>query len=449
MSGVPGELDLLVRGGIVVPMDGREPFEGDVRIRRGVLVEVGAATDSNRRPSRILDARGAAVLPGFVQAHVHLCQVLFRGLAEDRPLLSWLRERIWPLEAAHDERSLRASAELGLAELLRAGVTSVLDMGTVHHHDAVFDAMRRAGIRGLSGKSMIDVGDGLPRRFRESTRASLAESDRLCATWRGEGRGRLGYAYAPRFVLSCSERLLRGVAERSEATGARMHTHAAEHADERAEVRRVFGEDDVAVLRRFGVAGPRAVLAHGVQLRRDEMRAIARDGTGLVHCPSSNLKLASGVAKVRSLLRAGVRLGLGSDGAPCNNRLDVFAEMRAAALLAKVVSKRADALSAEEALALATRGGAEVLGLDAEVGTLEVGKRADVVVVDLSGPHCLPGGSPATRIVYSATPADVRHVLVDGEVVVARGELLTLDVERVRAEATAQVRKVVARAGLG
>jgi cytosine/adenosine deaminase-related metal-dependent hydrolase len=447
MNVVPGKLDLLVRGGTLMPMDGRAPFTGDLRVRDGVIIAVGDEA-SERRPARVLDARGAAVLPGFVQAHVHLCQVLFRGLAEDRPLLDWLRERIWPLEAAHDEKSLRASAELGLAELLRSGVTSVLDMGTVHHHDAVFDAMLRSGIRGLSGKSMVDLGDGMPKGFREKTRASLAESDRLRARWQGKGRGRLGYAYAPRFVLSCTEALLRGVAERSEASSALIHTHAAEHADEREEVRRAFGDDDVAVLRRFRIAGPRAVLAHGVQLRRDEMRALPRDGTGVVHCPSSNLKLASGVAKVRSLLRAGVRLGLGSDGAPCNNRLDIFAELRSAALLAKVSARRADALAAEDAVALATRGGAEVLGLAEQVGTLEVGKRADVVVVDLSDLHCLPGGSPATRLVYSATPADVRHVIADGAVVVERGELRTLDLERLRAEAPVQMKKVVARAGL-
>ncbi len=447
MTGVAGKLDLVVRGGTIVAMDGRAPFEGDLWVRGGAIVGVGEPP-ADRRPARVLDARGALVLPGFVQCHVHLCQVLFRGLAEDLPLMRWLRERIWPLEAAHDERSLRASAELGLAELLRSGVTTVLDMGTVHGQDAVFDAMERAGIRGLSGKSMVDRGDGMPKGFRETTRASLAESDRLRDTWHGAGGGRLGYAYAPRFVLTCSEALLRGVAERSAATSAWMHTHAAEHRDERVEVRRALGDDDVAILRRFGVTGPRAVLAHGVQLRRDEMDAMARDGTRVVHCPSANLKLASGIANVRAMRRAGVRVGLGSDGAPCNNALSIFHEMRGAGLLAKVAAKRADALPAEDVLAMATREGAEVLGLADAVGTLEVGKRADVVVVSAERAEHLPGGPPAARLVYGASAADVRHVLVDGRVVVERGELRALDLERLRHEARGAARRVAERAGL-
>ncbi|MBC7173760.1 MAG: amidohydrolase family protein, partial [Polyangiaceae bacterium] len=391
---------------------------------------------------------GAVVLPGFVQAHVHLCQVLFRGLAEDLPLLRWLRERIWPLEAAHDEGSLRTSAELGLAELLRSGVTSILDMGTVHGQDVVFEAMQRSGIRGLSGKSMVDRGEGMPKGFRESTRASLQSSDALRARWQGKARGRLGYAYAPRFILTCSEALLRGVANRSAETGALMHTHAAEHRDERAEVKRRLGDDDIAILRRFGITGPRAVLAHGVQLRRDEIVSLAREGTSIVHCPSSNLKLASGLAKLRALSRAGVQIGLGSDGAPCNNRLSIFHEMRAAALLAKVVSKRADAVSAADVLAMATRGGAAVLGLANRVGTLEIGKRADVVVVGLTEPEHLPGGSHESQLVYTGAASDVRHVLVDGRIVVERGELLSVDHERLRAVAREEALKVATRAGL-
>ena len=213
---------------------------------------------------RVIDASGCAVTPGLVQAHVHLCQVLFRGAADDLPLLAWLKQRIWPFEAAHDQRSLAASAELGLLEMMLAGTTTILDMGTVHHYDVVFDACARAGIRAFGGKAMMDDGGEVPKGLRESTKSSLKDSDTLRETWTGKGDGRLGYAYAPRFILSCTEALFRGTAERSEATGALLHSHVAEHPDEREVVRKALGDDDLAVLRRWGFKGPRTLLAHGV-----------------------------------------------------------------------------------------------------------------------------------------------------------------------------------------
>lgn len=439
-------MDLLIRGGTLVTMDaGRRIVDGDLRIRDGRIVAMGA--EARKGPfARVLDAQGCAVLPGLVQAHVHLCQALFRGMADDRPLLPWLKERIWPLEAAHDPSSLRASARLGLAEMLRSGTTTILDMGTVHHHDVVFEAMRESGIRGFSGKAMMDRGAGIPKGLRESTKSSLDESDRLCARWHGSSGGRLRYAYAPRFILSCSERLLRGAAARAERAGTLVHTHAAEHADERAAVREILGREDIEALAEYGITGPRAVLAHGVQLKRAELRALGRAGTRIVHCPSANMKLASGIAPVPAMRAAGVVVGLGADGAPCNNRMDPWTELRSASLLAKAKLKDATALPALASLELATIDGARALGLDHEVGSLEVGKRADVIVVDLTGLHATPSGDIVGRLVYSARAPDVRHVVVDGRLTVQRGELLTLDTERVRRAAEREAKRVRARA---
>jgi cytosine/adenosine deaminase-related metal-dependent hydrolase len=440
-------LDTLIRGGTVVTCDAENRvLEGDVLVRGGAIVAVGAA---GRGPglTRVLDARGCAVIPGLVQAHVHLCQVLMRGMADDLPLLEWLKERIWPLEAAHDEASLAASAELGLAETMLGGTTTILDMGTVRAHDAVLDACVRVGIRALSGKAMMDQGTGVPRGLRESKRASLEECERLAATWRGAGGGRVGYAWAPRFILSCSEGLVRGAVERAREHGDLVHTHAAEHPAEREAVRRAMGAEDVAVLRSWGLAGPRAVLAHGVQLENEEAHAIARDGTRVVHCPSANLKLGSGVARVADLDGLGVQLALGADGAPCNNNLDAWTELRHAALLAKVRTG-VTSLPAARAFRLATIDGARALGLDAAVGSLEVGKRADVTVVRLDGPHVEPGGDVFSRLVYACRARDVQHVLVDGQLVVKNGEHQRLDVERVKAVAREQAKKLAARAGL-
>jgi 5-methylthioadenosine/S-adenosylhomocysteine deaminase len=320
-------------------------------------------------------------------------------------------------------------------------------MGTVHGHDAVMDACVRAGVRALSGKAMMDGGDGVPSGLRESTRASLDESERLARTWRGAGDGRIGYAWAPRFLLSCSEALVRGAVERAGASGEIVHTHAAEHPAERDAVRRALGEDDVAVLRRWGVAGTRAILAHGVELRDDEAQTAARDGTRVVHCPSANLKLGSGIARVAELDAMGVALALGADGAPCNNNLDPWTEMRHAALLAKVRSGVA-ALPARRTLRLATIDGARALGLDAIVGSVEPGKRADLVIVRIDGAHAEPGGDVFSRLVYACGARDVRHVLVDGMLVVKDGEHQLLDVERVRAQARVEARRLLNRAGI-
>lgn len=441
--------EILVRRGTVLAMDTersvglRDVLMGDGRIQW--LGAVGRAPRAKRGVKReVIDAYGCVVVPGFVQAHVHLCQVLFRGLADDLPLMRWLRERIWPFEAAHDRKSLRASAELGLCELLRSGTTTILDMGTVHHHEVVFEAMACFGIRGVSGKAMMDVGEGVPRGLRESTRASLAESDALRAAFEGKGDGRLSYAYAPRFVLSCTKKLLCEVGERVHGDGARVHTHVAEHANEREEVRRLLGADDLAYFEACGIHGPRTVMAHGVQLTTREMRRAAKQGTRFVHCPSANLKLASGIADVVRMRKAGLVVGLGADGAPCNNRLDALGELRLAALLAKHMQHDAAALSAMDALSLLTIDGARCLGLDSEVGSLEVGKRGDLTVVQIDGIGQAPALDPVSALVYASTAADVRDVVVDGVVRVRGRELLGVDDARVVASARREAARVVA-----
>ena len=436
-------LDTVLEGGRLLTMDPKVGLiEGPIHIRGARIASVGSRLEGE---ARVIDARGAVIMPGFVQAHVHLCQTLMRGMAEDLPLMRWLKERVWPLEAAHSPDSLAASARLGLAEMLLGGTTSILDMGTVHHHDVVFEAMRDSGIRGRSGKSMVDRGEGMPPEMVESRRQSLRSSEALASRWEGAGDGRLGYAFSPRFILSCTEALLRDVAGAAADTRALVHTHAAEHAEERRAVRELWKMEDVAALASCGLRGPRMVLAHGVHLEPQEMLALAEERTRVVHCPSANLKLASGIADVRAMQRAGIQVGLGADGAPCNNRMDPFTELRLAALLAKVKTGDAGALSAISVLEIATRGGAEVLGIGDETGSLEVGKRADLIVVSVDELQSAPGGDVATRLVYAAERRDVRHVFIDGRHIVSEGELLTLDVNRVHHDAKRHARALASR----
>ena len=452
MERVAHDFDLIIEGGTVVTMNPeRAVVRADVLVKGGRIVRIAEKGERIEGRARVIDARGALVVPGFVQTHVHLCQALFRGMADELPLMDWLRQRIWPLEAAHTEASIAASARLGIAEMLLGGTTTILDMGTVSHQDVVFDVLKESGLRAFSGKAMMDKGFGVPEGLCETTKDSLRESERLIAKWHGTADGRLGYALAPRFILSCSEKLWRQTAELALATKTLIHSHAAEHVGERDEVRRQLGMDDVDALASYGIAGPHVVLAHGVQLTKAQMKRCAKQGTRFVHCPSANLKLSSGIADVVAMRNAGMIIGLGADGAPCNNRMDAFTELRQAALLAKVKRMDAAALSPMDALAMLTIDGARVLGIDKEVGSIEVGKKADISVVRIDALHALPGiegnvASLISRLVYSATPRDVTDVIVDGIPLVERGVLRAFDEAQVAADAVREGRGVFERA---
>jgi len=443
---------LLLRGGRVVTMDAsRRVLDADVLVADGRITKVGRSdgrTAGRSRPE-IVDCTGLIILPGLVQAHIHLCQTLFRGLADDLSLEAWLAQRIWPLEAAHTEASVHASAMLGAAELLLGGTTAILDMETVRHTGAAFEALESIGIRATAGKCLMDAPPPAnPPALRESTDQAITESADLCARWHGAARGRLRYCFAPRFAPSCTGPLLRAVSDLAERSGATIHTHAAETPLELDTVKRETGHDEIAYLDSVGISGPRAALAHCVWVDRDGIAALARQQTNVVHCPSSNLKLGSGIAPIPEMLAAGCRVAIGADGAPCNNRLDAFAEMRLAALIQKP-RLGPDALPAVQALELATLGGARALGLESEIGSLEVGKCADLIAIDLGGPHAQPDDADlVSRIVYSARAADVRHVIVDGRIVVRDGELQTADVAEIRRAANAAAARLRRAANL-
>lgn len=441
-------MDTLIQGATLLTLDAeRRVFEGDVLLRDGRIEAVGKRLKAPAKAKRI-DARGKHLLPGFVQPHVHLCQTLFRNRADEMELLDWLRERIWPLEGAHDARSMRTSAELGIAELLRSGTTCILDMGSVHHHDAVFETAARLGLRYVGGKAMMDVGEAVPASLRESTADSLSESDRLRDRWHGAEGGRLRYAYCPRFVLSCSEGLLREVGQRSLDSGCLIHTHASENPTECRVVREQTGHDNVDWFHELGLLSERMVLAHGIWLSARERKRLAKSGAHLVHCPSSNLKLASGVAKVPETMAEGLSWGLATDGAPCNNNHDMFMEMRLAALLPKPrLGPRA--MPCRDVLELATLGGARVLGLEAEIGSIEPGKRADLQLLDLRRLHSSPGGpDPYVRVVLSANASNVDTVWVEGRPLVEGGRLRELDEAELVGRAEREARRIARRVGL-
>ena len=399
------------------------------------------------RPDRTFDASNALVTPGFVHAHLHLCQTLFRGLAEQSDLMRWLRERIWPLEWQHTEESLAASVRLALLEMLAGGVTCLNDMGTTRHTDVIGQVLADTGMRATFGQALMDVGEGVPEGMAQPADVVLARALAVADRWHGRENGRLRVSLAPRFILSCSEGLWLDVRDAAKERGLIVHTHIAEAPTEGAEVKAAVGCHAAPYFAKHGVLSERFVGAHGVQLDEGEMDLVKDANAALVHCPGSNLKLGSGLADVKAWRAKGIRCGLGSDGAACNNRLDTFHEMGLAGGIARVKHREAP-MSARDVLALATIDGARALGIDGETGSLEVGKQADLAVTGIEGPRAAPFAAedPYTALVFAACPRDVILTVVAGRVLYERGTWPTLDPNRVNSEAKSEARALVRRA---
>jgi len=442
----------LIHSGTLVCMDAAGTVnEGPLLVRDGVIAAIGtdavAALEAQGvRPDETFDATGGFVLPGFVQAHLHLCQTMFRGLAEQSDLLRWLRERIWPYEHAHTEASLSASTRLGLVEMLAAGVTCLNDMGTVRHTEVIGSVLESSGIRAVFGKALMDQGTGVPRGMAETPKAAIEDALAVAARFHGAAGGRLHVSLAPRFILSCSEGLWRDVVAAARERGLVIHTHIAESPREAHEVEAVVGTTAARYFAKHDVLSERFVGAHGIWLEEDELSSLAGTRAALVHCPASNLKLGSGFARVRGWLDHGIRCGLGSDGAACSNRLDPFHDLALAGGISRALDPERP-LSARETLELATRRGAEALGLGDVTGSLEVGKQADVVVVDARAAHMAPNAAadPMTTVVHAARAGDVRLTMVAGRALYRDGAWTTLDPEHAVADARAEIRGLLRR----
>ncbi|MGI8733977.1 MAG: 5'-deoxyadenosine deaminase [Pyrinomonadaceae bacterium] len=439
---------ILIKGGSVVTMDSQNSIVGaDVLVRNGVIEHVGDVGET-ASSATLIDAQGCAVLPGFVQTHIHLCQTLFRGAADDLALIDWLKQRVWPMEAAHNAESVAASARLGIAELIKGGTTCALTMETVNHTEEVFKVVEESGFRATIGKCMMDKGDEVPAALNENTQASIAASLALLESWNGKASGRIRYCFAPRFAVSCTTELLSAVARLARERGVMIHSHASENRTECALVEQDTGMRNIAYLESLGLSGRHVALAHCVHVNDEELRILKHTGTNVVHCPSSNLKLGSGIAPIKEMLEAGVSVSLGADGAACNNRLDMFTEMRTAALLQKALHGP-EVIPAQQALRMATIDGARAMGLENEIGSIEAGKRADLMVLSLATLHSTPKPSDLTSaIVYSCQPDDVQTVLIDGRALMHDRKLLTLDEAQIKEHANAQARELFTRAGI-
>lgn len=449
-----------ITNGILMTQDeSRRAIRANLRIVDRRIAAITTRSPSRGHQTKVIDASGLVIAPGFVQCHVHLCQTLFRNQADDLELLDWLAKRIWPMEAEHTAETLSASALLGIHELLSSGTTCLLDMGTVRHTEAIFNAVRGSGIRANVGKCLMDHPSNTPLGLREATAQALSEAQSLFKKWNGAENDRIRASYAPRFVISCSEELMIEVARLSKEQNAIIHTHASENRKEIELVREMSGgRENVDYLRDLGLLSERLVLAHGIWLNDRELEHLRASRVSVTHCPSSNLKLASGIARVPEMRALGINVALGADGAPCNNNLSALQEMRLAALIHKP-GGGPRTLRAIEGLDMATRDGAKALHWFKDIGSIEVGKKADLTALDLTGPeNTVPALALKSRvldpevfasaIVYASQASHVRFTMVDGQMLYEKGVVRTIPraplLERV-ARAQRRIAKALAK----
>lgn len=434
-------VDILITGGTVVTMAGANIERGSVAIRNGEIVAVGPSSEVDRKytAKTVIRAGGMAVVPGFVNAHTHVPMTLFRGIADDRDLMDWLTNYIFPAEAKNVDREfVKWGTRLAAAEMIRSGTTTFADM--YYFESDIARETKAAGLRAVLGETLLDF----PAPDNKTWEAGIAYMRDYARRWKGDPL--ITPAVAPHAPFTVSREHLQEVRRLATELGIPILIHVSETKDELRQVaEKQNGATPGVYLDSIGFLGDDVVAAHGVHLTAGELKTFAAKKTGVVHCPESNQMLASGVAPVVEMIAAGVEVGLGTDGpAGSNNNLDMVEEMASAARLQKVMRNDPKAISAREVLRLATIGGATVLGLQDKIGTLERGKRADVVIVDLQQAKVQPVYSVESAIVYAASGNSVVTTIVDGKVLMRRGELTTIDEAEVITKAKEYREKILA-----
>jgi len=427
----------IIRGGRLLTMAegeaGAVVSEGTLVLAGDRIEYIGPGDVEARPEDEIVDGRGKLYMPGLVNTHGHAAMSLLRGLKDDVNLQVWLQEYMWPTEAKYTAADVRAGTELSIVEMLKSGTTTFMDM--YDHMDQVAEAVEASGMRACLNRGVIGL---CPE---EVQRAKLEEAIRFARAWNGAADGRITTTMAPHAPYTCPPEYIAKFVEAAHELDLPIHTHMSETAREVEENAAAYGVRPVEHLRRLGVFSRPCLVAHGVHLTDEEIDILASHGVGVSHNPGSNLKLASGVARVPALRKAGVRVSLGTDSAASNNNLDIFREIRLAALIHKGVTGDPTAVPAAEALRMGTVEGARSLWLN-DVGTLEAGMKADVIAVDVTGPHYQPEADLVSHLVYAGSGADVSDVWVNGKQLVRGRVCLTLDEERVIAEANAALRRL-------
>ena len=437
-------VDLIIRGGTVVTMnDARRVIEnGAVAIRGGRIVAVGSTMEIDRKYAahEIISATGKVIIPGLINGHTHVPMTLFRGLADDLDLQEWLTKYIFPAEAKNvTEEFVRVGTRLGLAEMLRGGTTTYCDM--YYFEDAIADETSKAGMRAVLGETVIDF----PVADNKTNAEAMAYVERFVKKW--QGNALIVPAIAPHAPYTVSEEHLKAIRAFSDRTGAPIVTHISETRREVDDSIKAKGASPVDYLSRIGFLNNRVIAAHMVWPSEEELGLLKRLGVGIVHNPQSNMKLASGVAPVPEMLKEDLPVGLGTDGAASNNDLNLWEEMDTAAKLHKLISKDPKVVNAAEAFEMATIRGARALHLDKEIGSIEKGKRADLVIVDLDDLNQTPYYNIYSDLVYATKAADVRTVIIEGRVVMRDRRLLKLNEATIKADARRYRERIIRSLG--
>ncbi|KAK6346923.1 hypothetical protein TWF696_007023 [Orbilia brochopaga] len=432
--------------------------DGGILVHGDRIADIGKASLlASKYPAEpVTDLTGRVVFPGLISTHMHTAQTLLRGAADDLELISWLCDRIWVLQGNFTAEDGEVAASISIAEMLKSGTTCFLESMFADRYgfDGLARAVEKSGIRGCLGKIVMDVGKYATEEKRmmhpglvETREQSLLGALEMHEKWDGKADGRIRVWFGARTPPGVSDVLLAEMSALSRAKHIPITMHCAEVTADR-EFYASVGHTPMTYCQSVGLLGERTVLVHMVHLDDTDVRLLRETGTHVAHCPTSNAKLASGFARVPELLATGVNIGLGTDGAPCNGSNDLLQEMKLAAIVHKATHSDSTVVPAESVMEMATINGAKALGLESEIGSLEVGKKADFVAIDLRQLHLTPSFDPVATIVYTATGRDVELVVVDGKVLVKDGRLTTMNEDEVREKADKHARDIVERTGL-
>ncbi|MFB6196848.1 MAG: amidohydrolase [Halobacteriaceae archaeon] len=425
-------MTLSIDGGTLLLPDG-EVKRADIFIEDNRISDVGDVSEGDES----LDASDCLVIPGLINAHTHAAMTLLRGIADDKPLGPWLREDIWPVEAELTPEDIRSGTELAIAEMIRSGTTTFADM--YFEEGVVADVVESSGIRAVLGHGVVTVD-----KTEEEARRDVEESLEVAKRLDGRANGRIHGMVTPHGLTTVDDEHLEMLSDGARDLDVSLHFHASETSEDVEAIRDEYGVNPLEYADQRGLLRPSTFIAHGVHLTDEEIDLLAERGAGVVHCPASNMKLASGAAPIGTLRDRGVDVAIGTDGAASNNDLDMFDELRDAALLGKHARNNASAVPANVAVEFATVGGSAMLGIDA--GRIEPGALADLAIIDLQSPHLTPVHNHVSHLAYAARGGDVKHTICNGDVLMRDRELTTLDSGNVMSNARRRARSLIARA---
>ena len=428
-------MGILIKNCFILSDNRDRPIDqGDIAIEDDRLIRVGAdgVAPYGWQPDLVIDGRDHLCLPGLVNCHTHAAMTLLRGYADDLPLMEWLETKILPAEDRFTGEDVYWASLLAIIEMVKSGTTTFNDM--YFFMEELARAVAQAGVRAVLARGLSGVGSSAER--------GLEESRSLIERWQGGAGGRITVRLGPHAPYTCPPAYMERVLQLAEEYRVGIHIHVAETAGELEQIKGQYGKTPVKYLKDLGVFRFPVLAAHCVHLTEDDLVLLAENRVAVAHCPESNMKLASGAAPVVAMRRAGITVGLGTDGAASNNNLDMFEEMRSAALLHKLVNREALALPAYEALMMSTRDGARALGLEKEVGVLKPGYKADLILVDLNQAHLCPRHQLVAQMVYSARGSDVDTVIIDGRLVMENRRMLTVDEETVRNQVESRAKRL-------